>query len=167
MIVPLSLLLLTMPLMLLEARLAARHDRALRAAGAVEPAGDVYGVMRFVYPGCFLAMAAEAWLRAARLDGLVAAGVAVFTASKLLKYWAIRTLGQRWSFRVLVPVHSTRITTGPYRYMRHPNYVAVAMELAGIGIMAHAPLSGLASLVVFGSLLLARIRVEERALGMR
>jgi methyltransferase len=167
MILPLTLLLLTTPLMLLEARLAARNDRRLRAAGAIEPAGDVYSVMRFAYPACFLAMAAEAWLRAARFDRLFVAGLAVFTASKLLKYWAIATLGQRWSFRVMVPVHSTRITAGPYRFMRHPNYVGVAMELAGMAIMAHAPLSGLAAVVVFGGLLFARIRVEERALGMR
>jgi len=49
--------------MLLEARRAAGHDRRLRAAGAVEPAGDVYPLMQVAYPGCFLAMIAEAWLR--------------------------------------------------------------------------------------------------------
>lgn len=167
MIFPLALLTITLGPMLLEARLAARNDRALRATGAVEPGGDVYGVMQFAYPACFLAMAGEAWLRGAGFDRLFAAGAAVFAASKFLKYWAIATLGPRWSFRVLVPVDSTRITSGPYRLMRHPNYVAVAMELVAMGIMAHAPFSVVASLAGFGSLLLARIRVEERALGMR
>lgn len=167
MMFPLVLLVLTLTPMLIEASVAARHDRALRAAGAVEPAGDVYRVMQFSYPACFVAMAGEAWLRAARFDALFAAGLAVFAGSKLLKYWTIGTLGPRWSFRVLVPLGSARITTGPYRFLRHPNYLAVLLELAGTGVMAHAPVSAAASLAGFGALLLARIRVEERALGMR
>jgi methyltransferase len=163
----LVLLLVTLTPMLIEASVAARHDRALRAAGAVEPPGDVYRVMQFSYPACFLGMAGEAWLRGALFDALFAAGLVVFTASKALKYWTIGTLGPRWSFRVLVPLGSSRITTGPYRFLSHPNYVAVVLELAGTGLMAHAPLSAAASLGGFGALLLARIRVEERALGMR
>jgi methyltransferase len=159
----LVLLLVTLTPMLIEASVAARHDRALRAAGAVEPAGDVYRVMQFGYPACFLAMAGEAWLRAARVDALFVAGAGVFAASKGLKYWTIGTLGPRWSFRVLVPLGSSRITTGPYRFVRHPNYVAVILEIVGTGLMAHAPVSAAASI----ALLLARIRIEERALGMR
>ena len=57
------------------------------------------------------------------------------------------------------------VTGGPYRLMRHPNYLGVAGELAGAALMAHAPIAGVISLVVFGTLMLARIRVEERALG--
>jgi methyltransferase len=167
MMFPLVLLLITFTPMLIEASVAARHDRALREAGAVEPAGDVYRVMQFSYPACFVGMAGEAWLRAASFDALFAAGAIVFAAAKGLKYWTIGTLGPRWSFRVLVPPGSSRITTGPYRYLRHPNYLAVILELAGTGLMAHAPLSAAASLAGFGALLLARIRVEERALGMR
>ncbi len=164
---PLALLLITLAPMIVEARIASRNDRALRAGGAVEPAGDVYRVMQFAYPACFVAMAGEGWLRSARPDALFLAGAALFAGSKLLKYWAIGTLGPRWSFRVLVPVHSTRVTTGPYRFVNHPNYLAVTMELAAMGLMAHAPVAAAAAIAGFGRLMLARIRVEERALGMR
>jgi methyltransferase len=164
---PLVLLSITLVPMAAEALIAARHDRALRAEGAVEPAGDVYSIMQFAYPACFLAMAGEGWARSTRPDALSAAGAALFVAAKLLKYWAIATLGPRWSFRVLVPRHSTRITGGPYRFVNHPNYLAVAMELAGMGLMAHAPVTGTAAVAGFGALILVRIRVEERALGMR
>jgi methyltransferase len=85
---------------------------------------------------------------------------------KGLKYWAIATLGERWSFRVLVPPHSALVTSGPYRFMRHPNYLAVMGELAGMALLANAPVSGVAALLVFGGLLRARIRVEERALNL-
>src|SRR5262245_43164452 len=108
--------------MALEARLAARHERALLAAGAFEPDGDVYAAMRLAYPLCFLAMAIEGWLQAGPAGPAAWAGAAVFVLAKALKYWAVATLGTRWTFRVLVPRRSVRIATGPYRYLRHPNY---------------------------------------------
>jgi methyltransferase len=105
-------------------------------------------------------------MRGARVNLVSVAGLVVFLLAKAIKYWAIATLGPRWTFRVLVPPASTLIATGPYRFMRHPNYVGVMGELAGMGIMAQAPISGALSVVVFGLIIVARIRVEERALGM-
>jgi methyltransferase len=153
--------------MAFEASLAARHDRVLRSAGAREPQDDVLPYMQVAYPAAFLGMALEAWIHQARADAMFAAGAVVFAAAKGIKYWAIGTLGARWTFRVLVPPDSSRITTGPYRFMRHPNYLGVMGELAGMAVMAHAPVAGVASVLVFGLLIAARIRVEERALGLR
>lgn len=153
--------------MLAEAAIAARHDRALRARGAVEPAADVYRVMQVAYPACFLLMVWEAWLRGAAVDSMSVAGAVLFAAAKALKYWAIATLGERWTFRVLVPPGSTLVRRGPYRWLRHPNYVAVAAELAGFAVMTQAAVTGVLGLMVFVLLMLARIRVEERALGVR
>ena len=153
--------------MLIEARIAARHARALRAMGASEPAHDVYAWMQVAYPACFLAMAAEAWWRGTAADPLSGVGFLVFMLAKGLKYWAIATLGVRWTFRVLVPPGSSRVTTGPYRALTHPNYIAVLGELTGMALMAHAPIAGAASFIGFSLLIYARILVEERALGLR
>jgi methyltransferase len=153
--------------MLAEAARSSSNERALRAADAVEPAGDVFAAMRIVYPGCFLAMLAESWLRPRGTAAIGVAGVIVFCAAKLLKYWAIATLGSRWTFRVLVPRGSQRTLAGPYRFMRHPNYLAIAGEIGGFALAAGALWTGAASLAVFGALLRARIRVEETALGLR
>jgi methyltransferase len=148
-----------------EALLSGRHERALRARGAIEPAGDVHALMRIAYPGVFVLMLVEArWL------GLVTAGTAtvgtvVFLAAKALKYAAIWSLGDRWSFRVLVLPGAPLVATGPYRLLRHPNYVAVVGELVGAALMSGAPLSGALALAVFVPLLLARTRVEDAALG--
>jgi methyltransferase len=150
--------------MLFEARLAAHHDRGLRAAGAVEPRGDVFRWMQVVYPAAFVAMAVEAYYRPHRADAIVVIGICVFVLAKALKYWAIATLGPRWSFRVLVPPQSTLINAGPYRFMRHPNYLGVMGELAGFALMAHAPIAGAASVLMFAWLIARRIGVEERAL---
>jgi methyltransferase len=163
---PVILLLAAFVPMLAEARVSARHDRALRAAGAVEPPDDVLQWMRVAYPACFAAMAAEGWARGSGAGVAFAAGVVLFALAKGLKYWAIATLGPRWTFRVLVPPKSTPVTGGPYRFLRHPNYAGVAGELAGMALMAQAPVAGIASIAGFGALMLLRIRVEERELGL-
>jgi methyltransferase len=151
--------------MIAEARRSRRHERILRALGAIEPSDDVYRVMQVAYPACFVAIAGEALVRDVPLGRSFAAGAVVFAAAKALKYWAIATLGSRWTFRVLVPPGQPLVSAGPYRLLRHPNYLGVAGELVGAALMAHAPIAGAASFLVFGTLMLARIRVEERALG--
>jgi len=152
--------------MLIEARRSRRNAATLRARGAVEPRDDVHWLMQVTYPACFVAMAAEGFYRPPGSARWIVPGAALFVASKALKYWAIATLGGRWTFRVLVPPDARRITTGPYRWLRHPNYIGVAGELAGMALMANAPVAGLLSFVCFGALLGARIRVEERALRL-
>jgi methyltransferase len=109
-------------------------------------------------------MALEAFFRDARVDAVFAAGAVVFAAAKTLKYWAIATLGPRWTFRVLVPPGSSLNSGGPYRFMRHPNYLGVIGELAGMALIAHAIVSGPIAVVLFAGIIAARIRVEERAL---
>ena len=71
--------------MLVEARVSARHERRLRAMGALEPSGDVYGAMLIAYPATFLAMITEGALRGVTLDPGAVVGAAVFTAAKILK----------------------------------------------------------------------------------
>lgn len=153
--------------MLFEARRSAAYERRLRAAGAIEPADDVYSVMRVAYPLCFLAMVLESWLGGRALGVAAVAGLLVFVSAKALKYWAIATLADRWTFRVLVPPGSQRTLGGPYRLLRHPNYVGVMGELLGFALLARAPVAGTLAVAGFGALLIARIRVEERALGLR
>jgi methyltransferase len=153
--------------MLAEAARSASNERALRAAGAVEPPGDVYKTMQVVYPVCFAAMILEASMAGRGTAFTRLFGLFVFCSAKALKYWAVHTLGGRWTFRVLVPPGSQRTLAGPYSYARHPNYIAVAGELAGFALLAGSPWTGAASLIAFGALLAARIRVEERALGLR
>lgn len=148
-----------------EALHAARNERALLSQGAVEPAGDVYKTMRWAYPLCFIAMAIEAAMRGTPPPSLFRVGIVLFVFAKALKYWAIATLGPRWTFRVLVLPSAPLVVTGPYVYVRHPNYVAVVGELIGGAVMFAAPLAGVLALLGFGWLMLRRIAVEDRALG--
>ena len=151
--------------MLAEALLSRAHERKLRAAGAIEPSGDVYAVMRVAYPACFALMAIEALLRGPQ-SAFVVPGIAIFAIAKALKWWAIASLGDRWSFRVLVLPGAPLVDTGPYRVLRHPNYLAIVGELAGVALLLGASWTGAFACIAFGALLWMRIRIEEAALGI-
>ncbi len=150
--------------MLIEASVAARNERGQRARGGVEPSGDVYRIMRVAYPVAFAAMIAEgAW---APSHAWWSMGLAVFAVAKALKWWAIAALGPAWTFRVIVRPGVPLVAGGPYRFLRHPNYVAVAAELVGVALMSGARLSGLPMTLMFCGLMLKRIAVEDRALEL-
>jgi methyltransferase len=150
--------------MLVEARRAAANERAQRARGGVEPPGDVYALMQVMYPASFLVMLAEGAWRGGAPRPIVIAGAAIFAAAKAIKWWAIRSLGPFWTFRVIVVPGSRRIISGPYRFVPHPNYVAVVGEFIAVAMMTGAVVSGPLALIAFAALLLKRIAVEERAL---
>jgi len=150
-----------------ESVISARNERSLRTAGAIEPDDDVYALMRIAYPGALVTLVAEGVLRSVHTDRWFTAGAILFVASKSLKYSAIAALGPRWTFRVLVPPASTRIHRGPYRWLSHPNYLAVAGELTGIALAMHAMITGIPAIAVFAALMWRRVRVEEKALAER
>jgi methyltransferase len=150
--------------MLVEALRSARNERAQRERGGIEPAGDVYELMRVVYPASFAIMMLEGAWRGARPVTLIVVGAAVFAIAKLLKWWAILTLGPAWTFRVIVVPGARIVDTGPYRFLRHPNYVGVVGEFVGVALMTGALVTGPLATVVFIALLLRRTIVEERSL---
>jgi methyltransferase len=164
--IPFIALLAVLLMMLVESQLSRFNERTLRARGATEPAGDVYPTMTWVYPACFVAMSIEGALTGPAPGPNTLLGVALFGVAKALKFWAIATLGPRWTFRVLVLPGAPLVRGGPYAWVRHPNYVAVIGEFVSFAILGGAPLAGILSVVVFGVLLRRRIRVEERALGI-
>jgi methyltransferase len=148
-----------------EAALSAFNERQLRAQGAIEPAGDVINTMRWAYPFAFVAMGIEGALTGPAPRELMMYGLALFGVAKALKLWAISSLGSRWSFRVLVVPGAPLVTAGPYRFISHPNYLAVAGEIASVALIVWAPIAGVLATIGFGALMIKRIRVEDRALG--
>ena len=153
-------------LMFAESRRSRANERVLRQAGAMEPDGDVYRIMALAYPGGFIAMAAEGAMNGRPPDALTALGVAVFVLAKALKYWAIGSLGRRWTFRVLVPPGAPLVVSGPYAFVRHPNYVAVIGEFIAVAMIVGARVTGPVVTLLFAELIRRRIRVEERALAV-
>jgi methyltransferase len=150
--------------MIAESALSLRNERIQRARGGVEPPDDVYRTMRWLYPAGFALMIAESILRGGAPAALARAGLGAFVASKAFKWWAMASLGDAWTFRVIVVPEATLVRTGPYRFMRHPNYAAVAGELVAIALLSGATLAGPIVTTAFVWLISKRIVVEERAL---
>ena len=94
-------------------------------------------IMRVAYPAVFLAMILEGAWQPGHEHLLI--GGALFAAAKILKWSAILSLGDAWTFRVIVRPGVALVTAGPYRWLRHPNYVAVAGELVGRGADERRP----------------------------
>jgi methyltransferase len=146
---------------LFELWFAGRNMRRLRERGAVE-----YGAGHFP----FIVALHTLWLLA--LFFLVPWDtppvwpfLIAYLALQPLRYWCLFSLGERWTTRVLVPPNEPRIRRGPYKYVPHPNYMIVALEIPllplAFGAWPLALVFGLANLV----LLTIRITVEEKALS--
>jgi len=168
-----SVLSVVIGVLLAETRLSMRNETALRARGAVEPKGDVYVALSVIYPAAFLLMGAEGVWRGSQVANSAAgamspawwvSGIVLMVASKALKYWAIANLRERWTFKVLVLPEVALVRSGPYRYVDHPNYIAVFGELAGMALMMSAWIGGPVSMLAFALALRVRMRVETRAL---
>jgi methyltransferase len=152
-------------LMLVELQLSLFNEKSLRAKGAVEPPDDVIRWMRVAYPGAFVLIGIEAAVGGPLSRNWVVAGLLLLGWAKALKFWAMAHLGSRWTFRVLVLAGAPLVRTGPYRLLRHPNYVAVIGEIVAVAIALQAPVSGIVATLGFGWLIWRRIVVEERALA--
>jgi methyltransferase len=161
---PLLVLFVVMLMMLGESRVSRRHERKLRERGAVEPPGDVYATMLWAYPAAFIAMAVEGTLFGPPPTNVALSGGALMAAAKALKWWAMASLGVRWTFRVLVMPGAPLVTHGPYAIWRHPNYIAVVGELVAMALMVGARVSGPLATLLFSWLMWRRIRVEDQAL---
>jgi methyltransferase len=159
-------LVVVLAMMLVELQISRANERGLLERGATQPPDPVFRVMRIAYPGTFAVMAIEGALASPSAGRFVAAGVLVLLAGKLLKVWAIRTLGGRWTYRVFVLPGAPLVSGGPYRWMRHPNYVGVIAELIGFALLVGARVTGPLAVLVFGELLRRRIQAEEQALGL-
>ena len=164
--VPLIVLVAVLVMMLAELWLSLSNERVLLANGALQADDPVYQVMRIAYPGVFVAMAIEGVISGVDPGPGVFAGVALMFLAKALKFWAIASLGTRWTYKVLVMPTLPLVSGGPYQWMRHPNYVAVVGELVAMALMTHARVTGPLGTVFFGWLLWRRITAEERAMEL-
>jgi methyltransferase len=152
-----------------ELVIAERHRRRLLAKGAVETGAGHYPWMVALHAAWLAAAPAEVWLLDRPfLPGLAFPMLALFLVATALRWWVIATLGERWTTRVLVPPGEPLVTGGPYRFLRHPNYLAVVVELAALPLVHTAWLTALLASAANAALLAVRISVEERALaGLR
>jgi len=139
---------------LMERVHARRNEARLLKDGAEEVAPWVFRLMVPVYTLAFPAAVAENLLLARRPPLPFAASmVLLFVLAKGLKVWAILSLRDLWTMRVILPRRLSVVTTGPYRHLRHPNYVAVVFEVTALPLAGGAGLTAVAA----GALIIALV----------
>lgn len=148
---------------LVELWIAKRNIRRLRSEGAIEIGAAHYPWIVAMHTAWIVGLWALAWDRP-----LQPAWLAVFAVLQVLRAWVLATLGRRFTTRILVVPGERLVATGPYRFLRHPNYAVVIGEIAVLPLVfdlwAFAVVFSVLNLVA----LTVRIRTENRALaGLR
>ena len=139
---------------------SARNERRLRARGAYEAGAKHYPFMVALHALWLAGLWILAWPLPANwwLVGL-------YGALQFVRVWTIASLGERWTTRIIVLPKVPLVRTGPYRFLDHPNYLVVAIEIAllplAFGLYLYAAIFSLANAAVLGF----RIRAEGRALA--
>jgi len=150
---------------LLELRLSTRNERHILKVGGREHAPGQFTVMSWMHIAWFLAMIAEVFgLQRPFQPVLALTASLAFLAGQTLRYTAIRTLGERWTVRVMTLPGAKPVTQGIYRFIRHPNYLGVILEIGAVPLLHSAYLTAIFFSIANGLLLAWRIRTEETAL---
>ncbi len=150
---------------LLELRLSRRHERLLRARGAVERGRGHYPLLVGLHVLWLVSTLVEGILRGPNPPSWWPVPLALFLLVQPLRYWAIFSLGEHWNTRILVVPGAELVARGPYRYFPHPNYVVVAVEIATFPLIFGAWVTSLVFSMLNAVLLFVRIREENRALA--
>lgn len=150
---------------IVELRVAKRNEAWAREQGAREHGAGHYPLFFLLHGGWGAAWIAEGWLRGPSLPHRWWIWAIAFGLAQVLRYWAITTLGRRWNTRILVLPGSEPIRRGPYRFLPHPNYLAVIIELWAVPAMVGAWVTAaIASVLNLALLFGVRIPAEEAAL---
>ena len=144
-----------------ELLLSRAHTKALMARGAVEIAPGHYPLMVVVHSAWLMSLWAFGYDQPIDIVALV-----IYLALQVLRVWVMATLGARWTTRIIVLPNAPLVTSGPYRYLRHPNYAVVVGEIAMLPLMLQLPWIAAVFTVLNAIVLFIRIRAENQALGI-
>lgn len=149
-----------------ELVLSTTHARAILARGGVEHGKGHYPAMVALHTAFLVGCLLEPWLlHRPFVPALGWPMLGLALGAQAVRWWAIATLGVHWNTRVIVLPGGARIRSGPYRFLTHPNYVAVVVEGLALPLVHGAWLTALVFGVLNAWLLTVRIRTEDRALA--
>lgn len=151
---------------LAELVVSTRNARWAFAQGGVEFGHGHYPVMAAMHTALLVACIAEvAVADRPFLPWLGWPMLALVAASQALRWWCVATLGRQWNTRVIVVPGLPLVSAGPYRWLRHPNYLAVVVEVAALPLVHSAWVTAVVFTAANAAVLAVRIPVEQRALA--
>jgi methyltransferase len=150
---------------LFELVLARRNERKVRARGAVEWGQGHYPFIVALHALWLVSTLVEGLWRGPNFPAYWPVPLAMFLLVQPLRYWTIFSLGESWNTRILVVPGAKAVGRGPYRYLKHPNYVVVVVEILAFPLIFGAWITALVFTVLNAAVLSVRIREENRALA--
>ena len=161
----LVLLLGVAALRLVELRISRLHQQQMTARGARKIVDPKFRWMVLVHSAVLLGAACEVvFLKRPLIPWLGAMMFLLFLAANAVRWWVIRTMGQHWNVQVVDSTQLGVVTAGPFRYVRHPNYAAVFMEMLALPLVHTAWITALAGTLAHAVVLAQRLSAEERVL---
>ena len=131
--------------------------------GAVEFDGEVYRYIVLMHVMFFLSLIAEFNYHGHfnRYSFLI---LIIFLFAQFIRYWSIKTLGKNWNTRIIVLKGKPLIEKGPYKFLNHPNYLAVILEIASLPLIFSLYFTCILFSVLNSFILIRRIRIENKSL---
>jgi methyltransferase len=161
----LALLLVVGALRIVELRISQRHQRQLVSRGAERVPEPRFRWMVVLHTAVLIGAAVEVVvLKRPFIPGLAAVAFAVFLAANIVRWWVIRTLGDHWNVQVMDSTRLGVVTSGPFRFVRHPNYAAVFAEMLALPLIHTAWITALAGSLAHMAVLAQRLSTEEAVL---
>lgn len=152
-------------LRLVEVGISRRNRRRMIARGARRATDASFRWMVVLHTGVLAGAAAEVWfLRRPFVPALAVAMGILFLAANGLRWWVIRTLGRQWCVEVVDAGKLGVVDSGPFRYVRHPNYDAVFLEMFALPLIHACWLTAAVGTAAHALVLRARVGVEDRVL---
>ena len=145
---------------LAELWLARRNTRALLAQGALEFSSGHYPLIVLLHAFWLAGLWWWGWQQPLNM-----AWLAIFILLQILRVWVLTTLGPRWTTRIIVQPGLSLVTSGPYRWISHPNYVVVVGEIAVLPLCVGLPGYAVVFSLANAAVLIIRIRAENAALA--
>jgi methyltransferase len=150
---------------ILELRISRRHQREMIDRGAAKVDEPRFRWMVLLHTCVLLGAALEVvFLKRPFLTILATTMFVIFLAANVVRWWVIRTLGNHWNVQVMDSTSLGVVASGPFRYVRHPNYAAVFCEMASLPLIHTAWITALIGSVAHLVVLSQRLSTEERVL---
>jgi methyltransferase len=144
--------------------LAKRNEQQLKNSGALEFGSGHYPWMVLLHIGFFTILIMEVAVLERELSSLWALWLTLFALAQLGRIWVISSLGKHWNTKIIVLPDAEVVAKGPYKYIRHPNYVIVATEILVISLLFNAYLTAIIFSLLNAWMMRVRIPLEEEAL---
>jgi methyltransferase len=149
---------------LIELILAKKHERVMKEAGGHEEGAEHYKWVVTLHIGFFISLFVEVLVKGNEQLAFSLPPLVLFLLAQILRIWTIASLGSHWNTKIIVMPGADLVRKGPYKWIKHPNYLIVAVEIVVFPLIFHAIFTAVLFTLLNAAMMFVRIPAEEAAL---